>query len=1162
MKRMLSAYFVVALAAPVLTAAPALAQRFHTRAFTVADGLPNHKVIGIAQDTRGYLWCVTGSGIATYDGTEWSVQRRIGALPPETWRHVVPAPDGAMWIVSGTLPVQTARWQAGSWTELPPVTGSHDNVWITGAAAIRRGDSVALVVLDRAGTVYMWHDNTWSKTSVSSPANGVTVVNNVAYVAAGNGVYRLRDDAFRMEKLDTPDLPAGRVIVAAGHSGGGLWAVGRTWIAQIDTTGRVLALTRDVPFHFEGVVKDLVAQDDGTGGLYVGNVSALYRLDPNGTLHHFDRHSGLVTIGVTALTRDAEGHVWVASLRGVTMIEGLRFASWTEAHGLLSDEVSVIAPLDDGRLLLGHINGVTILDRRRKVERTVRLARSRFSARVLDYETDVPGTLWLAANTAGLLYYHNGILDAKYTADTRGKHITSVRRDGREHLWFSSTDTIYLIHADGTVSTFPADTLPWNFGFFRRLFRAVDGTILAATNNGVVRATPDSLQIIARSSSRPLANVWALLDEPGEPLLLGTSRGLARVVDGVIEPVDEPAVDSPVYFLMRAPDGILWIGTSNGVVQWDGSKRTNITVDDGLVGRETNRAAAFVDADGTVWIGTASGVSRYDARYTVDHRTPPRVEVTTMEIDGEIRPCDAPVSLKYDRNNVAFHFRAITFSRPEELRFRSRLEGFDDDWVGPYTSAAEAARYVNLPPGNYRFLVQAEHNGQWGPVATSTTVSILQAWWRQPGFIAGFIAIGLVFLLGIGALVTQRRYSRRLQEEINVRTGELRRAERELSRRERLDALGVLAGGIAHDFNNLLTVILGNLELISDEPRLDTPARESISDAVNASKRARSLASQLLTFSKGGAPVRQTGSLADVTRESVAFVLRGSTVRAEVQVPDALWLVDMDADQINQVLNNILLNALQAMPNGGKVEITATNVEGTPHTLPRGRYVRLRVRDNGEGISPENLTRIFDPYFSTRDGGSGLGLATAYSIVKRHDGLLTVDSVPGEGCTFEIHLPASSHETVKEDHNTPTPPAELHARVLVMDDEPAVRDVTGAMLRRLGCEVDFAKNGEEAIDRYQSAMRVGVPFDVVILDLTVPGAMGGRAALERIRAMDPRCRAVVSSGYSGDPVLADPGAHGFAARISKPFRPADLAAAIEQALHWPRAAARASKGLA
>jgi CheY-like chemotaxis protein len=357
-----------------------------------------------------------------------------------------------------------------------------------------------------------------------------------------------------------------------------------------------------------------------------------------------------------------------------------------------------------------------------------------------------------------------------------------------------------------------------------------------------------------------------------------------------------------------------------------------------------------------------------------------------------------------------------------------------------------------------------------------------------------------------------------------------------------------LAGGIAHDFNNLLAVIVGSVSLLLEEGELGERAGGVIRETLAAADRAKALTRQMLTFAQGGAPVLKAGSITEVVRESASFVVRGSSVRCDFELPDDLWMVEMDFDQISQVVSNLLLNAKQATGEGGKIFVRGRNLEIGPVNLPLGRYVEIEIEDHGCGIPEENLEKIFDPYFSTKEKGTGLGLATAYSIVHRHGGRLTVESTAGVGSTFRIYLRAT--ERVTEAVEAPPPVSSLPAggRILVMDDDEAVRSIIRAMLERIGYSVECAEDGESALQVYRDAMSTGESFDVVLMDLTIPGGMGGKLAVKKLLEMDPEAKAVVLSGYSNDPVLADPVAYGFRAGMSKPASMEELRETLHRVL--------------
>ncbi|GEM_PF-423399 len=383
-------------------------------------------------------------------------------------------------------------------------------------------------------------------------------------------------------------------------------------------------------------------------------------------------------------------------------------------------------------------------------------------------------------------------------------------------------------------------------------------------------------------------------------------------------------------------------------------------------------------------------------------------------------------------------------------------------------------------------------------------------------------------------------------------TEELQR-EAELLRASKLESIGLLAGGIAHDFNNILTAILGNVSLAKRLVSSEHAAYRRLSETEQATMRARDLTQQLLTFARGGAPIKKTAAIGALLQEAVPFALAGSNVQSELRIPEHLWLTDIDEGQINQVLHNLILNARQAMPIGGQISVRAENIVFSEDTriqgarLPAGNYIKITVSDSGVGIPEDYISRIFDPYFTTKQKGSGLGLATSYSIVKNHGGFIFVESKPGSGTTFELYFPASGNQAL--DNQQATEKALFgKGKILVMDDEETIRDMVSDMLAYLGYEAGVARHGEEAIQMYVEARQSGQPFDAMLMDLTVPGGMGGEEAVRRLLAIDPKARCIVSSGYSTAPIMAEYKKYGFVAVIAKPFQIVQLNEVLHKVL--------------
>lgn len=381
---------------------------------------------------------------------------------------------------------------------------------------------------------------------------------------------------------------------------------------------------------------------------------------------------------------------------------------------------------------------------------------------------------------------------------------------------------------------------------------------------------------------------------------------------------------------------------------------------------------------------------------------------------------------------------------------------------------------------------------------------------------------------------------------------EERKDKEELFKAQKLESVGVLAGGIAHDFNNILAAILGNIELAGMSIDSTDAAHPLLEAAQKASLRAKDLTQQLLTFSKGGDPVKQITSIRSTITESTNFVLHGSSLSCKFSIPDDLWLVDIDPGQITQVIQNLVINAKDAMPEGGYLRISGANVRGqssdSPARLADTGYITISVADDGCGIAEEHLEKIFDPYFSTKQEGSGLGLAITHSIIQKHHGHIDVQSEVGVGTVFTIYLPVSEKQVLPDSVVEDSSPETSKAKIIVMDDDATVRKIAMLMLNNLGHEALAATDGNNAIEMYNEHKKTGKAVDVLIMDLTIPGGMGGKEAVQELLKSAPDAKVIVASGYSNDPVMADYKQYGFKAAISKPFLLDELRKTLKEVL--------------
>jgi signal transduction histidine kinase len=381
--------------------------------------------------------------------------------------------------------------------------------------------------------------------------------------------------------------------------------------------------------------------------------------------------------------------------------------------------------------------------------------------------------------------------------------------------------------------------------------------------------------------------------------------------------------------------------------------------------------------------------------------------------------------------------------------------------------------------------------------------------------------------------------------------------ENDIQKTRKLESIAALSGGIAHDYNNLLTVIIGNISLIQSYMDSEDIIYRMLSEAYEASMIAKNLTQKLITFSKGGSPIKETARLSPLVKSATEFTLSGSNIKCEFLIPDDLYLVEIDKTQISQAIHNLVMNAREAMPDGGTITVTAENIivpQKTP-TLHKGKHVKISISDQGIGIPVQNLEKVFDPYFSTKQKGTqkglGLGLSICHSIIEKHGGDVMIESRVGTGTTISILLPASAEKTIEEKSTRTTGediPVLGRGRILVMDDEKMIVKLTSLILSRLGYEAEFAADGSEAVEMYQAAMAADRPYDAVILDLTVRGGMGGKEAIRNLITLDPEVKAIVSSGYSDDPVMEDYQKYGFKGVVVKPFSIYELSEKLNHVL--------------
>ena len=1130
---------------------------------TRADGLAGDVVFAIAEDASGALWFATDGGLSRYDGETFENLGVAEGLPHKATTALVIDRQARLWV--GTQE-GLARLESG----VPTRFSSADDL---------SGDQIHALAEDRHGVLWVGTekgvdrirvepDGTWA---MLPPDNGLPRDTVLALTEdrAGNmwvGTYRgvVRFDGERGVRLDKSDgLAANEVRSILEDRSGRLWfGTARGGVSVRDgTTFRTL--DEDDGLGSDTVWAMLQDREDTIWlGTYRGGISRY----TGERFVHFNTKDGLGDDAVRAIVPDHRGDLWVGTIAGgVSRFDGSSFDNFSTEDGLPSDFVISLMEDSDHRLWIGTFRGLSRFDGRTFSTFTEELG---VSGQVIRFILeDRHGSVWVATNSSGLSRFDGELFETFTKSDGLGSDSIMTlleTRDGR--LW---------IGTDSGIATYDGERfrdVSAEIGVDDLVNAIVEdefGDLWFGTYGGIVHYSPGGTsKRFTNADGLENERVVSLVFDAADGLWIGSEHGLDRL-------------DLAAY-------------RTDGSKHFRHFDR-----EEGFSGIECIGNAVARDDRGFLWFGTIAGLTRVDPSIPLSTAVEPQARLTDIKLFSQqidrsrfgselAGPARLPAGLRlaHDENHITFDFEAISLTAPNSLRYRYMIEGLDKDWSREVRH--NHAIYAGIPPGEYVFKVAAKSpDGHWSSGAAAYGFVIRrpfwQAWWFYLLCLVGLAAtVGVTIRVRTRSLLGQRAVLQEqvrlhtqnlaqekevveqvnreleqaragLEQRVRQRTAELAQAntelrdemqrrealEQELVRAQKLESLGVLAGGIAHDFNNLLMSILGNISLAKTRLAPNVEAKKILEQAEKACDRTRDLTRQLQLLTKGGAAAeRRAISPTAIIEETIRFVMMGASSICKLDLPEELWHIEGDPGQISRVFHNVVLNAQESMGSGGVIEIHGANVvhdrEGRIPLEP-GRYVRITITDQGSGISEEELPRVFDPYYTSKEKGSGLGLALTYSIVKRHGGFISIDSTSGEGTAISIYLPAASAVAAVEQ-----PQAETETtgsgRVLVMDDEELVRSVASEMLSDLGYDVEVAIDGAEAVSRYKQAAAEGRPFHAVILDLTVRGGMGGLDAMRVLLEFDPQVRAVVSSGYSNDMVLEKYAEHGFKNVLPKPYR--------------------------
>jgi signal transduction histidine kinase/ligand-binding sensor domain-containing protein/CheY-like chemotaxis protein len=1170
-------------------------QGYLVHTYSEADGLPSANVYDITQDHQGRIWFATRAGITVYDGVSWKTYTSSDGLPAEAFSKLQLDREGKIWalvksklVLISVVYFDGTKWNSIKTHYLPDSLG--EEAATTSFQLLGQQDDPGnpIIFVGTTKGIFAWNRGEWKHLTqdhglLSNTVNAMASWRGKLYAATDRGLSIISRD-FRIDNrlnrgLDWPFTGIKGIVVRAHDKFPDsrlkyprVWLYGDKGIGYFDGNSLKMTLYPGKTFpkrgrHFIQMLPDY------RGGLYVGNQLELAYFNPGmGSWESMGVSNGLIGEGANSTFIDSEKNIWIACERGVSKISSRRFTVFQQAHGLLEDEVSAAIEYKAGKFVLGHNIGITFFDG--KKFRVVHFPRKdqswRASTRVLDVQLDSQGNIWMANSDAGLARI-NPDPPHQITwygeADGLHRYVSCLWIDRNQHdkMWVGTSGGIFLRTGQGDINRFvKMKTGQFPITRIRKIY-GTPGKVLYVGSNStglyVYTAKKNQWENYRVANNSRGNYIFAIKKCSKGRLLIGTLAGLFVLENKTLKKftISGLQVDRPVYFILEDQKNRLWFGTNNGVLRWDNQQVRAYSTAEGLMGQETNRAAAVEDSQGRIWIGTNRSVSIYDEQFdTTDaYNPPPTLRLLSLECSDRQIPLTAntPIRLSYEHNTMVFHFRGISFMDERAIRFKNKLEGFEKGWSGETYPYKQMIQYTNLPPGTYRFHLKARNMlGVWSDVVSSAKIIIMppfyRTWWFFPLVI---LLIGGIFY-GIFRFISQKRYAVLLEKQVEERTQQLEKAHQQLIQAQKMEAIGTLAGGIAHDFNNILGAVLGYTELVLDDVPRGTLVHKNAQHILNATQRAAELVKQILAFSRQSKQEQKPLILGDIVKEALKLFRSSlpTTIEIRQKIKAASGVISGDPTQIHQVMMNLCANAAHAMKDAGgilevaldEVHLDADSLAGKNNLKP-GDYLRLTVSDSGHGIPHAVMKRIFEPYFTTKKTGegTGMGLAVIHGIVKNHNGDISVYSEPGQGTSFHLFFPKIEGKAEPENKQTEKVPGGKE-RILLVDDEKALTEMGTQMLERLGYEVEGISNPLNALEFFRLEPD---RFQLIISDLTMPHMTGIQLA-EEIKKIKPHIPVIICSGYSASLTGEQINALGIGDFIMKPVIKSELAQVVRKVL--------------
>ncbi len=1159
---------------------------YEATTWNTADGLPQNSVHDVVQTRDGYLWLATSGGLVRFDGIDFEVFDLARKSNPGSnrIRALLEDNEGTLWIGTEDGP-GLARLRDGKFTTInvgQQVHALHQHsrggVWAGGAqdgglgrVLWVRNDEVSAVI---EGELLDQH----SVTDLQEDANGHLFI--AAQVFA-------RWDGKKLHEIACPNHVSELEVDHQGR----MWVTGPRTPLHLYQQDKLIKTWQG---EYNGILIDQ------TGTIWLGSESGPARLvngEMSGTGESLSRLPGPLD---KPFWQDREGNIWFGDIiLGLVRLRRCRISGLTKADGLVHNRVNTVLADQAGSLMIGNADTLLGFDGssfKPLGDSDFQRASGGIQGLLLDHDN----VLWVAKA--------NGIYRL---ADGQAEHIVElpgyariILEDRQRQVWVGGTWGLLRLSGPDWSQTVEIGGLASNEVYC--LAEDQEGNLWAGEMSAVTRLGGDETVSWTRSDGFPPGAVREIIQAPDGAMWFGTyGGGLCRLWDGKIRRVttEQGLWDNSICRILQDDNGFVYINSNRGVFRTSwvdlnsvANSRTSTLncisygVAPGMAtneGQGGSQPSGCRTPDGKLWFATIEGLVCIDTQSDVTNAHAPAVVLSQIVYGGKTAPIQARVELPVGERAVAIQYAALSFSRPENVHIKYRLQGRDADWTSVGTE--RVARYSGLAPGTYRFqVIAANEDGIWNESGANFDLVIPARFYETRWFLALAIGSGLVVLV-LAIRWRIRQFSMRsalLEQRVSARTAELREARDSLERRveqrteelaaanlslqqdmlererlqqqllqsQKLETVGRLAGGIAHDFNNLLTVILGQAEL-AQLTASDEKSKARLNEIYEAGQHASKLSRQLLTFARGQRCQRGPVDLGELIRNLQRMLVRllKENVKLKIEIADDLGCAVADSTQLEQVLINLCLNADDAMPEGGLLSLAVRNKTVTEPRgpVPPGEYIQVCITDTGMGMDQATQSKIFEPFFTTKEvgKGSGLGLAVCYGIVQNSDGHIGVRSEPDCGTVFEVLLPRSDASPEQQVDSTASTPEHRGASVLLVEDDLAVRQVVERMLHQLEFEIHVVDDGQAAVD---FAANHSGPIDVLLTDVVMPGVDGVQVA-ERVRTLRPETSILFMSGYAERNEAESNGVDSNrfppnAKVLAKPFSLSSLGAALYEVL--------------